>query len=212
MDRQNGLELRKKAPISYAESNGSISPETSPQNQRTIDLRDTFEEGTASAKEDDDEDDFIEYAVAKRGLRSGRNMSVKARENAMSSAARSKGRKKGSLVEYDFAPSVSERVAIRQEIANKTTAYRNQCLLEQKDLWLPLLPQEHNYIKNLIAKNAELSPEEIASLPTTTPYKEIEEQPRGIKATMKPYQLSGLSFMLYLYHNVRCIIFKPRMC
>ncbi len=74
--------------------------------------------------------------------------------------------------------------------------------MEKKDLFLPLLPIEHNYVKKLVEKHERMTPEELAQLPTITPYKEIETQPRGITATMKPYQLSGLSFMMYLHHNV----------
>jgi SWI/SNF-related matrix-associated actin-dependent regulator of chromatin subfamily A member 5 len=74
-------------------------------------------------------------------------------------------------------------------------------LVEKKEFWLPLLPP-HNYVKKLVEKHERMSAAELAALPTSTPYVEIETQPRGVKATMKPYQLSGLSFMLYLHRNV----------
>jgi SWI/SNF-related matrix-associated actin-dependent regulator of chromatin subfamily A member 5 len=56
-------------------------------------------------------------------------------------------------------------------------------------------------VKRLVEQYEALSPEAKANVPATIPYKEIREQPRGIKATMKPYQLSGLSFMVYLHRN-----------
>jgi SWI/SNF-related matrix-associated actin-dependent regulator of chromatin subfamily A member 5 len=71
---------------------------------------------------------------------------------------------------------------------------------QKKDFFLPLLP-ENNYVKKLVEKHELLSEVEKASLPVVHPYKEIEKQPRGIKAIMKPYQLSGLSFMVYLHRN-----------
>ncbi|KAF8445337.1 SNF2 family N-terminal domain-containing protein [Kalaharituber pfeilii] len=37
--------------------------------------------------------------------------------------------------------------------------------------------------------------------PQAVPYKLLEEQPSGVKATMKPYQLAGLSFLVWLYNN-----------
>lgn len=46
-----------------------------------------------------------------------------------------------------------------------------------------------------------LAGEESASLPPIVPYEQLKTQPRGIRATMKPYQLSGLSFMVYLHRN-----------
>lgn len=63
-----------------------------------------------------------------------------------------------------------------------------------------MLPH-NNYIRKLVEKHELLSADEIAQLPTISPYEEIETQPCGVKATMKPYQLSGLSFLVYLHKN-----------
>jgi len=95
---------------------------------------------------------------------------------------------------------VSKRAAIRKEIEDHTKAYRDRFLLEKKHLFLPLLPRD-NYIYKLEERFEELSEDERAKTPPTTPYAEIDRQPVGITATMKPYQLSGLSFMMYLYNN-----------
>jgi hypothetical protein len=60
-----------------------------------------------------------------------------------------------------------------------------------KDLFLPLLPK-HNYVARLVA-NGNAQP--------IVEYEELTEQPKGVKATMKPYQLSGLSYLAHLYNN-----------
>jgi SWI/SNF-related matrix-associated actin-dependent regulator of chromatin subfamily A member 5 len=96
---------------------------------------------------------------------------------------------------------VSQRVAIRQDIADNSASLRTAFFIEKKDLFLPLLPH-NNHVKKLLAKHEKLSEAELTKLPTITPYEEFEVAPRGIRATMKPYQLSGLSFLVYLHRNV----------
>lgn len=100
-----------------------------------------------------------------------------------------------------MTPVVSDRTAVRQEIASVTAAKRNRFFVEKKDFFLPLLPEGHNYIKKLAERHEALSDSDKANTPATIPYEEIETQPKGIRATMKPYQLSGLSFMVYLHRN-----------
>jgi hypothetical protein len=41
----------------------------------------------------------------------------------------------------------------------------------------------------------------VAAAKEVVPYKLLEHQPEHVKATMKPYQLSGLSFLVWLYNN-----------
>lgn len=100
-----------------------------------------------------------------------------------------------------MTPVVSDRVAVREEIASTTAKKRNRFFVEKKDYFLPLLPAGHNYIKKLVEKHDALTDAEKARESQVVPYAEIETQPKGIKAAMKPYQLSGLSFMMYLHHN-----------
>jgi hypothetical protein len=225
MDTQRGDKgLRAKTPVKYAESETSSAPMYTPASQRYIDLTD-------NDSADDEEAEFqivhppqppkpqqdeavIEYARPSRaGLRARKpNMSLKASENAFNSLGRARPKKSDYISDLvgadvsslDLTPVVSKRVAIRQEIASKTAAYRNRFLIDKKDFWLPLLPP-HNYVRKLVENHEQLPPAEIAKLPTVAPYEEIERQPRGIKAVMKPYQLSGLSFMVYLHRNVRCL-------
>ena len=97
-------------------------------------------------------------------------------------------------------PVVSDRTAVRREIASVTKAKRDRFFVDKKEYFLPLLPA-NNYVKKLVEQYESLSPEAKANIPATIPYTEIGEQPKGIKATMKPYQLSGLSFMVYLHRN-----------
>ncbi|KAH8594504.1 SNF2 family N-terminal domain-containing protein [Bisporella sp. PMI_857] len=155
--------------------------------------------------QNDTDDEEITYTVRRRsGLRDRRpvNPSQKALENSISTPNRSQHKKSAieGLVGGDLTPVVSQRVAIRQAIASKTAAARNQFLVDKQALWLPVLPP-NNYIAKLIEKQSHMSPAEIAKLPQVKAYEELESQPKDIKAKMKPYQLSGLSFMVYLHRN-----------
>ena len=157
----------------------------------------------------DDEDEADEEITFTNGRRSGLrqrkpNTSLKALENIEMTPRRSHQKKKSAiegLVGGDLTPVVSQRVAVRLEIAGKTAASRNQFFIEKGEYWLPLLP-ENNYIRKLLEKHALLSPVDVMALPQISEYQEIEKQPKGIRAVMKPYQLSGLSFMVYLHKNV----------
>ncbi|TGO34348.1 hypothetical protein BHYA_0201g00120 [Botrytis hyacinthi] len=92
------------------------------------------------------------------------------------------------------------KAEIREEITSATLAQKNAFLVEKKDYFTPLLPP-NNYISKLITQTADLVEEEKAKLPTFVPYRQLTCQPEGIKVTLKPYQLSGLSYMVYLYRN-----------
>lgn len=83
------------------------------------------------------------------------------------------------------------RSRLRDDIAQKTKVKCDNFLVANKDYFLPLLP-EHNYINRLIKKGQ--------SAPTIQ-YEVIKQQPKGINATMKPYQLEGLSFLVHLHNN-----------
>ncbi|OCL08592.1 hypothetical protein AOQ84DRAFT_376610 [Glonium stellatum] len=87
----------------------------------------------------------------------------------------------------------TSRTRLRGEIATQTMARKDNFLLANKDYFLPLLP-EHNYVAKL-ASNRRNSKSPIVE------YTQIQEQPKGITATMKPYQLGGLSFLVHLHNN-----------
>ncbi|KAF2750328.1 hypothetical protein M011DRAFT_465097 [Sporormia fimetaria CBS 119925] len=79
------------------------------------------------------------------------------------------------------------RQRLRDEIAAQTKAKAENFLAFHKDLFLPLLPP-NNHVAKLTAAEPIVE------------YKELK-QPHGVTATLKPYQLSGLSFLLYLHDN-----------
>ncbi len=74
------------------------------------------------------------------------------------------------------------RTRLRKEIANKSKAKANNFLIANKDYFLPLLPN-NNYISKLAANN-EAKP--------IVEYEELDEQPQGVTAVMKPYQVSNV--------------------
>lgn len=208
----------RNTPVTYAEAESSYPPPPEHAQSQYVDLTENDNEDvievqgpTQQSPADDaetntnDEDEIV-YGSSKRRLRVRKpNASLKAIENGFETPRRPRPKKKDALSDLvgahvEFSPVVSNRVAIRQEIASKTAAYRDRFFVEKKEFWLPLLPQ-HNYVRKLVAKHNAMSEAERADLPTITPYEEIDTQPRGVKATMKPYQLSGLSFMVYLHRN-----------
>jgi SWI/SNF-related matrix-associated actin-dependent regulator of chromatin subfamily A member 5 len=83
------------------------------------------------------------------------------------------------------------RTRLRDEIAQRSKAKANNFLVANKDLFLPLLPENNQVFKLAARGNTEPIVE----------YQEIAEQPKGVTAVMKPYQLSGLSYLVHLYNN-----------
>lgn len=102
------------------------------------------------------------------------------------SPASTKTKKKTGPRKLDTA-----RLRLRDEIAQHTKVRADNFLVANKDYFLPLLP-ERNQVARLVAKG---------QAGTIVPYKAIKKQPDGITATMKPYQLEGLSFLVHLYNN-----------
>ncbi|KAL8996856.1 MAG: hypothetical protein Q9169_003758 [Polycauliona sp. 2 TL-2023] len=110
---------------------------------------------------------------------------------------------------------VTERTQIRDAIATGTSIHRANFFISHKHLFLPLLPA-NNHISKLAEKSKlEGQDDDILAISDaagslnatgyrrdlSVPYEELTEQPQGIKALMKPYQLSGLSFLVYLHNN-----------
>ncbi|KAI9703890.1 MAG: hypothetical protein M1836_007663 [Candelina mexicana] len=90
-------------------------------------------------------------------------------------------------------PAQSSRAQLRQDIAAETAARRSRFFVAKKEYFLPLLP-ENNHVQKLVDRLG-------ADAGAIRPYEDLQRQPKGVKATMKPYQLSGLSFLLFLYEN-----------
>jgi len=195
-DEQSNLASSKPSPL--PSSNSKIDLHTNKTKEET-------EVQQSEQKMADSNDDVIEYASpSRRQLRERRpNKSLKALENAEVGRRRSRTTQREARTSSSTStPKVSKRVEIRQDITNNTAALRTAFFIEKKDLLLPLLPA-NNHVRKLIEKHGRLSNAELSKLHKVTPYEEIEEAPRGILATMKPYQLSGLSFLVYLHRNVR---------
>ncbi|KAF2121075.1 ISWI chromatin-remodeling complex ATPase-like protein ISW2 [Lophiotrema nucula] len=83
------------------------------------------------------------------------------------------------------------RNRLREDIASQSKVKANNFLVANKECFLPLLPA-NNYVSKLVSKH------DAASI---VEYEEIKEQPKGVTATMKPYQRLGLSFLVHLYNN-----------
>ncbi|KAL8694764.1 MAG: hypothetical protein Q9224_003509, partial [Gallowayella concinna] len=113
-------------------------------------------------------------------------------------------------------PVKTERAQIRDDIATGTAIKRQNFLISYKHLFLPLLPRKNQITKLVEQHKVNDQQEDILAFPDTigsldvpndqhedlsVPYEELTQQPRGIDATMKPYQLSGLSFLVYLHRN-----------
>jgi len=115
------------------------------------------------------EDAPIEFTSGRKLRERKPNMSLRALENGelqrqKSQASRRKKNASSDRVTADLSsmnltPVVSDRVAIRQQIASTTAGNRNRFLIDKKEFWLPLLP-EHNYIRKLVEKHERLSDEE----------------------------------------------------
>ncbi|RAR13985.1 iswi chromatin-remodeling complex atpase isw2 [Stemphylium lycopersici] len=112
--------------------------------------------------------------------------------------------RKSTILESDTMPTPSPprsrapppkldtaRTRLRDDIATKTKAKANNFLVANKDLFLPLLPK-NNQVAKLVAEG---------KAQPIVEYQELTEQPKGVTAVMKPYQLSGLSYLVHLYNN-----------
>lgn len=83
------------------------------------------------------------------------------------------------------------RLRLHDEISRKTKTKANSFVVANKDYFLPLLPA-NNYVSRLSANGQPASVVE---------YQRLTTQPKGVVATLKPYQLDGLSFLVHLHNN-----------
>ncbi|KAI9821808.1 MAG: hypothetical protein M1827_002390 [Pycnora praestabilis] len=137
-----------------------------------------------------------------------RKLTIKASSKTFGAKVRS-GQQLGDADELSAVaqPVRSSRGQLRHTIATETAVRRSKFFVAKRDYFLPLLP-ENNHIHKLLEKDTEQkgnlnSPNMPARVPkdATQPYEALQNQPKGVKATMKPYQLSGLSFLVYLHKN-----------
>ncbi|KAI4753322.1 hypothetical protein E4T52_14552 [Aureobasidium sp. EXF-3400] len=94
------------------------------------------------------------------------------------------------------------RNRVREEIATTTKAKRDAFLIQHKEYFLPLLPS-NNYISKLLQAND--------THQDYVPYTPLDKQPTDVVATMKPYQLTGLSFLANMYENAMPAILGDEM-
>jgi SWI/SNF-related matrix-associated actin-dependent regulator of chromatin subfamily A member 5 len=195
----------------------SDTPEPAANTARPTRTRRSLRKSTASAAEEAPQDELEssedELAQPGRNARGSARIHAKMEELKMEKGRRDR-EKEGSLrrgtrdrktriLESDTVPSPpsakrrappkldTARNRLRDDIARKTKAKANNFFVAKKDYFLPLLPP-NNQITKLVDKN---TAEPIVD------YVELKEQPKGITATMKPYQLSGLSYLVHLHNN-----------
>ncbi|KAL8939922.1 MAG: hypothetical protein Q9211_002526 [Gyalolechia sp. 1 TL-2023] len=164
-------------------------------------------------------------STAGHSLRQHSNLrlSLRAQENGDKSSRkkrRAKASKRPKVASDVPKPTVkSARSQVRHAIAKGSVVKRNNFFIARKDLFLPLLPKKNHITRLIELQRAEdqeqdilavsdsiesldsAPKKDIGSKDLSVPYEDLSQQPCGIKATMKPYQLSGLSFLLYLHRN-----------
>ncbi|KAI7080728.1 hypothetical protein KC327_g90 [Hortaea werneckii] len=134
----------------------------------------------------------VSYARPKKVVKKGKSQSKTKWNKLLQSDTSVPAPKQDSKPAPDTA-----RAKVRQEILEKTKPKRDAFIVAHKDAFQPLLP-ETSYIDKLERLNA-VSDEN--QLPEFTIYRSPEQQPQGVKAEMKPYQVEGLSFLVYMYNN-----------
>ncbi|KAF8961860.1 P-loop containing nucleoside triphosphate hydrolase protein [Flammula alnicola] len=119
------------------------------------------------------------------------------RKRTLSSAAPKSAAKKLKL---DEKKAKTALVNDKQDARDKA---RKMWLWCHRALFEPLLHANSGFFEQL-RKEMELNSEETISF---VPFHELDEQPKLIKATMKDYQLHGLSFLVSMYQNgMNCIL------
>jgi SWI/SNF-related matrix-associated actin-dependent regulator of chromatin subfamily A member 5 len=140
--------------------------------------------------------------LPKRSTRSNISYATPIKKKKMKSK-KSKGRSsKSSKLTSDLlnaaqpAKSTTARGKVHEDIAAHTKPKRDAFYLANKDYFLPLLP-ETSYIDKL-QRIQDMSDESEVEV---TAYESLKQQPDGVTAVMKPYQLEGLSYLVWLHNN-----------
>ncbi|KAL9125135.1 MAG: hypothetical protein Q9217_005611 [Psora testacea] len=206
---------RAKPRVSYEISSGSESP----RSPSTLDSSFSSPEKTSRKRtsvinlEQDDEVEEVEpsrtppprVSSAGHSLRQhGQlHLSLRAQDNGdRHRVAKKKKSRRRSLPASKPETSASairitERDEIRHQISTVTAGKRANFFVANKDLFLPLLPKG-NHVARLVDQHRQ-SGQDDGDL--SIPFEALEKQPTGIQATMKPYQLLGLSFLVHLHRN-----------
>ena len=131
--------------------------------------------------------------------RSDLHLSLRAQENADKRVRKrkSKPKRQPQIQRSVIAPTKTARNEIREEVNNETAAKRANFFVAKKEYFLPLLP-EGNYVQRLVDQR---QLQHVDAEASCISYEALSTQPQGVKAKMKPYQLSGVSFLVYLHRN-----------
>lgn len=212
---------RQKPAVSYAESESSnalSSPHSSFEDSPSSKLPETDGEDDDNEEEQQTSSQDVIHAVPRGTMAiSTRQLPARSTRKAVSYAAPPRPIKKGKstrgeakikILTSDTVTSKAKastaqkpstaRGQIRQDIALHTKPKRDAFYLAHKDIFLPLLPQ-NNYIVKLQRSLA--TGDQNLEVPDIVPFEALATQPRGVTATMKPYQLEGLSFVANMYEN-----------
>jgi SWI/SNF-related matrix-associated actin-dependent regulator of chromatin subfamily A member 5 len=209
---------RQQAPPVYTFSSGSESaepPQARPMRKSAAYKRNSFDSDHQAEEPSATSEDEL-ATLAKKPARAGRGSArIHAKSEELKMEKRKKEReqldglrrgtrdRKTRILESDTLPSPpsrrrlpakkldTARNRLREEIAQKTKAKANNFLVAHKDYFLPLLPPTNHVSKLLTTHDAQ----------PIVPYEELKAQPEGVTAVMKPYQLSGLSYLAYLHNN-----------
>ena len=214
---------QRRAPVTYEISDDSDSAGASSSNDSPFDtpqkgsrrypvnvmeLGDESEESRSAARTPSPR-----LSSAGHSLRQPRelHLSLRAQENGDKPS-----RKKRKLTKYTSKPPQrlapenilqvqpqTTRNKVRESIATGTATKRANFFLSHKDLFLPLLPK-NNHLERLVQQHRQELDDTSRSTKLqdwSVPYEAFSRQPEGVKATMKPYQLQGLSFLVYLNRN-----------
>ncbi|KAF8634735.1 hypothetical protein AX15_000747 [Amanita polypyramis BW_CC] len=125
------------------------------------------------------------------GMPRKRTLSVSTLQNGVEVAA------KKSRMDEKKAQTVV--INVKRDARDKA---RKRWLCHYRHLFQPLLPASSSYLESLVSEVERFGQKAIV------PFLEFDEQPSLIKgATLKDYQLSGLSFLVWMYKNgMNCIL------
>ncbi|QDS73472.1 hypothetical protein FKW77_009015 [Venturia effusa] len=209
----------RAAPVSYVisdDSDDSPSP-SSPSDASAFESPDKVKRDFGNRRqkvfrveeeesEDDEEDEEpISPLPENRSIEGGRSMRPRSVLKAVPTSGHiifKKKKKKRSKKQYTSQPAnqdarraaMTARAKLRDDIEHGTRLQQDRFLLAHKDFFTPLL-QDNNYIQKLATAHS------LDQAPSFVPYQNITKQPKGINATVKPYQLRGLEFLVHLYRN-----------
>ncbi|TKA33633.1 hypothetical protein B0A50_00469 [Salinomyces thailandicus] len=228
--------MRQKIPFSYAELNDSSPSKSdltassfgqeneSSRTSLTPNSKEGSEDELAPGRRDDSSDDELHSGdvihVAPRRTstrdlppRSARKQTSYARPTRqMKRTAAQKGANKLLLSDTKHLTKKTgpdtERARVRQEILEITKPKRDAFILAHKEYFQPVLPVT-SYVDKLERLHA--MSDEDSEKPAIVEYEPVQHQPHGVKATMKPYQLEGLSFLVYMFNNGTSAILGDEM-